>query len=115
MSEPLSQIVGASNWTEYYNAYKVAYTRLFATQWAFGSPSFAQQLHHPAIPDASGTAANIFNWAAYSQPSSATLKAFIPIFAGVLRTEPHRIRSSKYLFFVTTGAPLGDNTIRQEL
>ncbi|GEM_PF-4921357 len=105
MSDYLRRIAASSTWQEYYDAHKAVYTTIFQAYWGFGNPGFAQQLHHTAIPDVSGTVSGAMNWAVYSQPSAETLESFIAVFVEQLRSEPHRIRSSRYLFFVTAGPP----------
>ncbi|HEX7423493.1 MAG TPA: LysM domain-containing protein [Terriglobales bacterium] len=104
--DDLQRIERASNWLEYYNAYKLVYEDLFERRWALGRATFANQLHHTAIPDVSGSAFGSINWAAYSQPSAETLVAFFPVFRQLLNAEPHRIRSNRYLFFVPHGNPV---------
>jgi len=64
------------------------------------------ELHHVAIPDSSGTTCGLLNWAVYSQPSGPTLEAFLKLFNELLTEQPFRIRSSRYIFLVTEGAPL---------
>src|SRR6266850_4560887 len=103
MRDEIQAISVASSWAEYYDAHKRAYRALLESRWALGTVTFAQQLHHTAIPDAAGATAGVLNWAAYSQPSVETLHAFVPVFKTVLDAEPHRIRSNRYLFFVTNG------------
>lgn len=103
MSDCLQRIAAASTWQDYYDAHKAAYTTILQEHWAFGTPGFAQQLHHTAIPDVSGSVAGVVNWAVYSQPSAETLESFLGVFAELLHSEPHRIRNSRYLFFVTSG------------
>lgn len=94
---------------------KRAYRALLEARWGLGTATFAQQLHHPAVPDVSGDTAGVLSWAAYSQPSAETLRAFIPVFRTVLEAEPHRIRTNRCLFFVTAGDALPTTTIRQGL
>lgn len=103
MSDYLQRIAAASTWQDYYDAHKAVYTTILQEHWAFGTPGFAQQLHHTAIPDVSGSVAGAVNWAVYSQPSAETLESFLGVFAELLHSEPHRIRNSRYLFFVTAG------------
>ncbi len=105
----------ANTWAEYYGAFKDAYRYLLEDSLALGNAGFAQQLHHTAIPDVTGTMVGSLNWSVYSQPSPQTLQAFLPVFRDLLKAEPHRIRSSRYLFFVTEGSPLSRVAIKSAL
>lgn len=106
MPDPVERICSAGGWPEYYNAYRDAYRLLIERRWALGKGTFVNQLHHTAIPDASGATTGLINWAFYSQPSSATLREFLAIFSQLLTAEPHRIRSSRYIFVVPSGMSL---------
>jgi hypothetical protein len=57
MSDEIQGIINASNWSEYYEAYKRAYRAVIEFDWALGAATFAQQLHHTAVPDVAGTTA----------------------------------------------------------
>lgn len=100
MSDLLEQVTAAVDWSSYYKAYKEVYREVVERRWAIGRATFANQLHHTAIPDCSGTTVGTVRWAAYSQPSSITLAAFLPVFSLGLAREPHRIRANRYLFLV---------------
>ncbi len=113
MSDFLSCVKQTNNWQEYYDTYKQAYKYLLEAKWAFGSAAFANQLHHTAIPDVSGTIAGTLNWTVYSQPSAHSLDAFLSVFRDLLQIEPHRIRNNRYLFFVTEGEPLSREDIKK--
>jgi LysM domain-containing protein len=116
MTEEVHAILLASNWVDYYEAHKRAYSLLLMKRWGLGAGTFAQQLHHTAVPDVSGeTGGGTLNWAAYSQPSAKTLEAFVPVFRTVLKAEPHRIRNNRYLFFVSSGNALPVAVIRDLL
>ncbi len=115
MSEFTILVNRANTWEEYYGAFKDAYRHLLEESLALGTAGFAQQLHHTAIPDVTGTMVGSLNWAVYSQPSPQTLQAFLPVFRDLLKAEPHRIRSSRYLFFVADGSPLSRVDIKSAL
>lgn len=115
MHKEIQSINEAKNWQEYYKAYKDIYNLLIETRWAFGNCSFANQLHHAAIPDASGSILDSVSWAIYSQPSPETLEAFLSVFVQLLKKEPHRIRNNRYLFVVPNGPPLSIKKINHIL
>jgi len=115
MKELLLEIQVAKTWRDYYDAYKRAYSYILNDLWAFGKMGFAQQLHHTAVPDVSGAIVDSVNWAAYSQPSHETLETFLPVFSEALRAEPQRIRSNRYFFFVTYGAPIETSIVQSTL
>jgi hypothetical protein len=110
MNELLVRLKVANDWSEYYQAYKAVYKEVLERRWALGKPTFANQLHHTAVPDASGAALGSIGWAAYSQPSDASLSAFLGVFAALAINEPHRLRSNRYLFLVPNDPPLSRNT-----
>jgi hypothetical protein len=106
MGEEVKRILESSDWRDYYASYAKAYHRLLENRWALGEATLVGQLHHVAIPDSSGTTCGLLNWAVYSQPSGPTLEAFLKLFNELLTAQPFRIRSSRYIFLVTEGAPL---------
>jgi hypothetical protein len=107
MHELLAALKVANDWSSYYEAYKALYRDVLEQRWALGKATFANQLHHTAVPDASGVTVGSVGWAAYSQPSDATLSAFLAVFADLATREPHRIRSNRYLFLVPNDPALG--------
>jgi len=104
--DAITRIHESSDWREYYSAYADAYRSLFEDRLALGRVDLVGQLHHTAIPDASGTMCGIVNWAAYSQPSPPTLSAFLELFGELVKMQPQRIRSSRYIFLTPDGEPL---------
>jgi hypothetical protein len=106
MNDLITRIRAAGGWSEYYEAYKALYSDVLRWRWALGKVTFANQLHHPAIPDASGSAIGTIRWAAYSQPSRETLVAFASVFAELLGREPHRFRTNRYIVLVPEGPAL---------
>jgi hypothetical protein len=100
MHELLATLKVADGWLAYYEAYKALYREVLERRWALGRATFANQLHHTAVPDASGATIGAVGWAAYSQPSDASLSAFLAVFTRLVSSEPHRIRSNRYLFLV---------------
>lgn len=100
MTAILQALDVANDWTEYYAAYTTLYRQVVESRWALGHAQFANQLHHTAIPDAVSSTVGLLGWAAYSQPSAETLRAFLPLFSESLRREPHRIRANRYVLFV---------------
>src|SRR5258708_13676635 len=99
MTEEMLAINAASNWLQYYEAYKRAYRTLLEARWGLGAATFAQQLHHTAVPDVSGDTAGVVSWAAFFQPSPATLPPFIPLLRPALTAVPLRFRPTSHLFF----------------
>jgi hypothetical protein len=98
--DELIRIREASDWREYYDAYSTIYHRLLEHKWALGYSALVGQLHHSAIPDASGSTCGLLNWAIYSQPSSPTLEAFLKVFNELLAAQPFRVRSGRFIFLV---------------
>jgi hypothetical protein len=99
----LLAIPNASGWAEYYQAYQKALRLLAVHRWALGIASSAGHVHHLAIPDISGQVSGA-SWAIYTQPSSDTLLISLPLFAQLLRREPIRITSNRYIFLVANGS-----------
>jgi hypothetical protein len=97
--DELRRISEASDWREYYDAYSNIYHQLLERTWALGYATLVGQLHHSAIPDASGSTCGLVNWAIYSQPSTPTLEAFLKVFNELLTAQPFRVRSSRFIFF----------------
>ncbi len=115
MNKALIRIKDASIWDEYYQAYKSAYSDLLKSRWAFGATSFARNIHHTAVPDVSGSTAGLVNWAVYSQPSPESFLAFLPVFKGLLQSEPNRIHYNRYMFFVAEGAAPSRDIVKAAL
>jgi len=115
MSNPLIQIKEAETWQEYYEAYKSVYKNLLKSRWALGATSFAQNIHHTAVPDVSGSTAKLVNWAVYSQPSPESFSAFLSVFKELIQSEPNRIRNNRYIFFVAEGASPSRDTVKSAL
>jgi len=103
MRDGIRRISEAAGWSDYYQAFKDAYTEVLGSGWALGRLGFAQHLHHTAIQDVSGNVHGAMAWSVYSQPSHETLSAFLDVFCELLEREHQRIRSGRYLFFVTSG------------
>lgn len=97
---------GASDWQSYYRAYTDLYRDLVERRWGLGRSTFGNQLHHTAIPDASGTVAGTVTWAAYSQPSPETLLASLRVFGELASAEPQRRLANRYLFLILDGEPV---------
>ena len=87
----------ADTWEHYYDLYRKTYEQV-AQRCFLGPVTFGQHIHHSAVPDANGDAGGFLNWVVYSQPSARTLRAYLPVLAGLLSKEPHR-SSSRYLLF----------------
>lgn len=100
MSNEIDAIRASSGWQDYYASYQHVYRRILQARWALGRVGFANQLHHTAIPDVSGVTVGAARWAAYSQPSTPTLVAFLEVFSTLVALEPARLRTNRYLFFV---------------
>src|SRR5688572_13310217 len=103
MQKELEAIDAANNWKEYYAAYGNVYDELIGPRWGLGRFTRSGHVHHTAIPDASGDVAGCASWAAYSQPSSKTLVAFLELFRELIEREPHRVSSNRYCFFCPKG------------
>jgi hypothetical protein len=115
MPDLIKRIQESADWRAYYSAYADAYREFFQYRLALGRVDLVGQLHHTAIPDASGTTCGMVNWAAYSQPSAPTLSAFLELFSELVKSQPQRIRSSRYVFVIPEGAPFAYAEARQRL
>lgn len=115
MNRALIKIKDASTWDEYYQAYKSAYSDLLKSHWALGVTSFARNIHHTAVPDVSGSTAGLVNWAVYSQPSLESFLAFLPVFAGLIQSEPKRIGYKRYIFFIAEGVSPSRDIVKAAL
>lgn len=103
MLPEIAAIDAAKGWQGYYQAYRNLYREVLVSRWGLGHVTYAGHIHHTAIPDVSGQVMGGLSWAAYSQPSSETLIAFLTLFAELVRNEPHRATSNRYLFFTLQG------------
>jgi hypothetical protein len=115
MPDFVDDIRSATDWNSYYSAYTALFKEIIQSRWGLGAVTFANHLHHTAIPDASGSMLGTVRWAAYSQPSRETLSAFVTVFAQLLKREPHRMRSNRYLLLVPEGQPLERAIVATEL
>jgi len=105
------QLTQAHDWLSYYELYQALYRELLERRWGFGRAAFANQLHHLAVPDATGSVVRSASWAVYSQPSPETLVLSLRFFGELLVAEPVRLRSNRYLFLVPTAQALTRDAI----
>ena len=103
MTVSLSRVDMASDWREYQGAYQELYTEILTERCCLGRATFESTVHHSVIPDAMGSPYTRVNWAAYSQPSSETMRHVLSATKRTL-AQSHEMKHYRYLFFIPRGS-----------